>query len=121
LAASILGACAAGTLAAVTTHPIDTAKTCLQSDMDGVKYKSTFGTMKQLVQSGGIGSLYRGMMPRTVRLCGAFFVCLMVRDAAIEWKTQHANQQEVQSLVGTIHIAKDTSGVVTATSPTDSK
>lgn len=87
LTASIVGACTAGTLAAITTHPIDTAKTCLQSDMEGVTWKSTFGTMRTLMSTGGIASLYRGMLPRTVRLCGAFFVCLMVRDAAIEYKT----------------------------------
>jgi hypothetical protein len=94
LIASITGACMAGTLAAVTTHPIDTAKTCIQSDMEGRTWKSTFGTMKKLVSGGGIASLYRGMFPRTVRLCGAFFVCLMVRDAAIEYKTQCAHNNQ---------------------------
>jgi solute carrier family 25 (mitochondrial 2-oxodicarboxylate transporter), member 21 len=103
LAASILGACAAGTLAAVTTHPIDTAKTCLQSDMEGITWKNTFGTMRTLMSTGGIASLYRGMLPRTVRLCGAFFICLMVRDAAIEYKTQRAHEQGL--LLGAASIA----------------
>lgn len=95
LMASILGACTAGTLAAITTHPIDTAKTCIQSDMQGTTWKSTMGTMQTLLQEGGIASLYRGMLPRTVRLCGAFFVCLMVRDAAIEIKTRHAEEHSM--------------------------
>jgi hypothetical protein len=84
LMASIVGACTAGTLAAITTHPIDTAKTCIQSDMTGTTWTSTIGTMQTLVRVGGISSLYRGMVPRTVRLCGAFFVCLMVRDGAMK-------------------------------------
>jgi solute carrier family 25 (mitochondrial 2-oxodicarboxylate transporter), member 21 len=95
LAASILGACSAGTSAAVTTHPFDTAKTCLQSDMEGKTWKNTFGTIKALMNTGGIGSLYRGILPRTVRLCGAFFVCLVVRDSAIECKTRYTNEQRL--------------------------
>jgi solute carrier family 25 (mitochondrial 2-oxodicarboxylate transporter), member 21 len=133
LAASIIGACTAGTLAAITTHPvsydhlcamfpifrfcfrifdqkcrytflsycsppldaifvkIDTAKTCLQSDMNGSTWSTTIGTMQKLMREGGVVSLYRGMIPRTVRLCGAFFICLMVRDAAIEWKTRSSH------------------------------
>jgi len=117
LAASILGACTAGTLAAITTHPIDTAKTCLQSDMEGVTWKSTFGAMKKLMRTGGIGSLYRGMLPRTVRLCGAFFVCLVVRDAAIEFKTQRAYEHGMLT-VG-VPVGHETP-VVTATSPSSS-
>jgi solute carrier family 25 (mitochondrial 2-oxodicarboxylate transporter), member 21 len=122
LAASILGACAAGTLAAVTTHPIDTVKTCLQSDMEGKTWKNTFGTMKTLMNTGGIGSLYRGMLPRTVRLCGAFFVCLVVRDAAIEYKTQYAHEQGL--FPGTDDIVaglETTANPVVATSPTEEK
>jgi hypothetical protein len=84
--------------------------------MDGVTYKSTFGTMKKLVQSGGIASLYRGMMPRTVRLCGAFFVCLVVRDAAVEFKTNRAHQHEERTLTLTA-AGKESAGVVAATSP----
>ncbi|KAG7354120.1 mitochondrial carrier protein [Nitzschia inconspicua] len=119
LAASILGACAAGTLAAVTTHPIDTAKTCLQSDMDGTNWKNTFGTMKTLMSTGGIASLYRGMLPRTVRLCGAFFVCLMVRDAAIEYKTQKAHERGLLSEAASIAAGLETTVPLVATSSSE--
>jgi solute carrier family 25 (mitochondrial 2-oxodicarboxylate transporter), member 21 len=112
LSASILGACAAGTLAAVTTHPIDTAKTCLQSDVEGKKYKNTLGTMKMLLNTGGIGSLYRGMLPRTFRLCGAFFVCLVVRDAAFEYKSRDAHEQDL--FTGASSVA---AGLETASTP----
>ena len=97
LMASIIGACIAGTTAAIITHPIDTAKTCIQSDMKGETWPSAIVAIQKLVHEGGIASLYRGMVPRTVRLCGAFFVCLMVRDAAIELKKGAArNPAELQ-------------------------
>lgn len=87
LTASIVGACMAGTLAAVLTHPIDTAKTCVQSDMTAKVWPTARQAIPKLLASGGIASLYRGMVPRTVRLCGAFFICIMVRDLAVEYKT----------------------------------
>eukprot|EP00529_Nitzschia_sp_RCC80_P029882 CAMPEP_0113496394 /NCGR_PEP_ID=MMETSP0014_2-20120614/30099_1 /TAXON_ID=2857 /ORGANISM="Nitzschia sp." /LENGTH=317 /DNA_ID=CAMNT_0000390315 /DNA_START=110 /DNA_END=1063 /DNA_ORIENTATION=+ /assembly_acc=CAM_ASM_000159 len=114
LAASIIGACTAGTLAAITTHPIDTAKTCLQSDMQGATWTTTFGTIGKLTKDGGVSSLYRGMIPRTVRLCGAFFICLMVRDAAVGWKTR--NNAEAYEIFDNGNVA-DTAGIIVATAP----
>jgi hypothetical protein len=93
LLASIAGACIAGTVAAVLTHPIDTAKTCVQSDMEGSIWPSARRAIQNLVREGGIASLYRGIIPRTARLCGAFFVCLMVRDAAITFKTRNSEKE----------------------------
>jgi hypothetical protein len=95
LAASIAGACTAGTIAAVLTHPVDTAKTCVQSDMSAKIWPSARESIAKLVRQGGIASLYRGMLPRTARLCGAFFVCLMVRDAAVEFKTRRSYKKDV--------------------------
>jgi solute carrier family 25 2-oxodicarboxylate transporter 21 len=91
LAASIIAACTAGTIAAILTHPIDTAKTCVQSDMSATIWPTARDATSKLMQKGGIASLYRGMIPRTVRLCGAFFVCLMVRDFAIDFKTRRSD------------------------------
>jgi solute carrier family 25 2-oxodicarboxylate transporter 21 len=98
LVASIAGACIAGTVAAVSTHPIDTAKTCVQSDMAGTTWSTALAAIPKLVRQGGIASLYRGIVPRTVRLCGAFFVCLMVRDAAIEFKTKRSHEDDTVNL-----------------------
>ena len=83
----IAGSCIAGTTAALLTHPVDTAKTCIQSDMTGKTWSSARAAMLKLMTDSGVGSLYRGFVPRTIRLCGAFFVCTMVRDLAIEAKT----------------------------------
>lgn len=99
LLASIAGACIAGTVAAVLTHPIDTAKTCVQSDMEGKIWPSTRRAIQNLVREGGIASLYRGMIPRTARLCGAFFVCLMIRDAAITFKRRSREKEKLIDLL----------------------
>ena len=89
--ASFAGACAAGTTAAVITHPIDTAKTCVQSDMSAKQWPTARYAISRLMLDEGVASLYRGFLPRTVRICGATFVCLMVRDAAIELKTRQSS------------------------------
>lgn len=86
-AAGLCGACIAGTVAAMATHPIDTAKTCMQSDMAGVTYSSARAALPKLVAEGGVRALYRGGAARTARVCGAFFVCMTIRDYAIDYKT----------------------------------
>ena len=94
LAVQFTGACIAGTIAAIITHPLDTAKTCIQSDLNSQTWHTARQSMRTLVATHGISSLYRGMIPRTVRLCGAFFVCLLVRDAAIHYKEKHEEQNQ---------------------------
>ena len=86
-AAGLTGACVAGTLAAMATHPVDTAKTVMQADMHGSVYPSARAALPKLMAEGGIPSLYKGGMARTVRLCGALFVCMSIRDLAIDYKT----------------------------------
>ena len=87
-AAGLTGACFAGTLAALLTHPVDTAKTCVQADMRGATHRSAITTLPRLVREGGLRSLYKGGLARTARLCGAFFVCMTLREKAIDWKTE---------------------------------
>lgn len=87
-AAGVLGACLAGTTAAILTHPVDTVKTCIQSDMTGTKWPSTMVSLQHLYKEGGLASLYKGMIPRTIRTCGAFFVCMTLQDAATRYKNK---------------------------------
>ena len=82
--------------------------------MNGSTWTTTFGTMRKLVKDGGVSSLYRGMMPRTVRLCGAFFICILVRDAAIGWKTR--NNADAYEIVDDGNVV-DTAGIIVATAP----
>ncbi|CAB9504534.1 Mitochondrial carrier protein [Seminavis robusta] len=88
--AGVLGACLAGTTAAVLTHPVDTAKTCMQSDMNGTVWATARSAMPKLVAEGGIQALFKGMVPRTFRLCGAFLVCMSLQDMAIGYKSNKA-------------------------------
>ena len=90
--ASVVGACLAGTTAAILTHPIDTAKTCVQSDMSANIWPTARITIPKLLAQGGIASLFKGMVPRTFRLCGAFFVCMSLQNLAIGYKSEKQNQ-----------------------------
>ena len=91
-AAGLCGACIAGTAAAMVTHPIDTAKTCMQSDMAGTTYSSACAALPKLYKDGGVRAFYRGGAARTVRVCGAFFVCMTIRDYAVDYKTTREQQ-----------------------------
>jgi len=87
LAANIIGACLAGTAAALVTHPIDTVKTMVQADIESREYTSTRVAAQKLYKNEGFQAFFRGVVPRTVRTCGAFFICTTVRELAIDTKT----------------------------------
>ena len=87
LLSNVVGACTSGMLSSVISHPIDTAKTCVQSDLAAAKYRSVFHTILLLHQTGGFASLYKGLAPRLVRNCGAFFIVMSIREMAVEYKT----------------------------------
>jgi len=91
LASSITGACIAGTAAAIVTHPIDTVKTMIQADIGGLKYTSARMAAIALYNKEGIPAFFRGAFPRTIRVCGAFFVCTVIREWAIDTKTEMIN------------------------------
>lgn len=88
--ASIAGACTAGTIAALLTHPVDTAKTMLQADAAGARFRSAAEAGAVAYATGGVGALYRGGLPRTLRLCGAFFVVGSLRDYVEQWNGARA-------------------------------
>lgn len=87
LMANILGACIAGTTASIITHPADTVKTMVQADIVGAQFASARLAANMVVHQEGISALFRGFIPRTIRTCGAFFICTMVREYAIDLKT----------------------------------
>jgi len=88
LAANVIGACLAGTAAALITHPIDTVKTMVQADIEGTLYSSTRAAALKLFKNEGFPAFFRGALPRTLRTCGAFFICTTVREFAIDTKTE---------------------------------
>lgn len=84
---AVLGASAAGVIACVASHPIDTAKTVIQADITGAKYRTLPQSLGALYGANGLRSLYLGGLARTVRTCGAFFIVGVIREKCIVHKS----------------------------------
>jgi hypothetical protein len=67
---------------------VDTAKTCVQSDMAGGAYPNARAALMSVYNAKGIKALYGGGLARTARLCGAFFIINTLRDKVVTWKTE---------------------------------
>jgi len=91
VSAFFYGSLVGGVVAAIMTHPADTAKTCIQADIDGAMYKNARIAASQYYTNYGFQSLYRGFTPRCTRAIGAAFIVSSVREKAIQYKT---NQQK---------------------------
>jgi len=83
---ALISAILGGIFASLLTHPVDTAKTCVQSDLTGEKYPTALWTIRHLYGKGGVPVLFKGVVPRTMRLCGACFVLSQVREGMIGYK-----------------------------------
>eukprot|EP01134_Creolimax_fragrantissima_P003318 CFRG3318T1 len=70
----VAGGCVAGLFAGVLTHPLDTVKTRVQSDIAGAVYKGPTAAAKALYREEGFGAFYKGFLPRLGRLCGAVII-----------------------------------------------
>ena len=91
---SVLGAMLAGTFAAGVTHPIDTSKTLMQSDLSGSKFTSATHALSETYKTGGIRALYKGGFARTLRICGAFFIVGNIREYAVNYKNADSTADE---------------------------
>lgn len=67
--ASFLGAF----IVCYASHPFDTAKTCMQGDIEQKKFKSMTKTFGTLYKESGIGGFYRGVPWRFLRQAIAIF------------------------------------------------
>ena len=85
--AALAGSVVAGVISALLTHPADTAKTCMQADLECKTYPTARAAFMEHFQNRGITSLYKGGMWRTMRLCGAFFIVSTLREKFIQYKT----------------------------------
>ena len=83
---NIISSILTGTCASLITHPFDTAKTVIQSNL-GQK-KSLLPTIRYLINEYGLSYLYRGGIPRVLRTCGAFTICIYVEDLYINFKNK---------------------------------
>lgn len=83
---AVLGSCVAGVLANLASHPIDTAKTVIQADLQGSTYGGMLRTLPALYKAEGIARLYSGGLARTIRTCGAFFIVSTIREKYLQYK-----------------------------------
>jgi hypothetical protein len=87
LQSNIYGSLITGTIASLITHPFDTTKTIIQSDL--TKNYNTFKTMNEIIKNNGITYLYKGCVPRVFRTCGAFGICISIQDFAYSYKKNY--------------------------------
>jgi hypothetical protein len=70
-----VGTVLAGLLCGAITQPIDTAKTCMQGDLERRRYGSLLGTVRTLVSEyGSVRALYRGYLWRSTNIVVDFFL-----------------------------------------------
>ena len=81
---NLFGSIVTGTLSSLITHPFDTTKTVIQSNLG--KNLGLFSTMKDIYFQHGIRYLYRGGIPRIIRTCGAYIICINLEDKYLKYK-----------------------------------
>eukprot|EP00978_Attheya_sp_CCMP212_P031418 scaffold118654_cov45-Attheya_sp.AAC.2 len=104
-AAAFGGASVSGIVATILTHPIDTAKTVVQADMAGTKYQSMGTALPKLLLEGGIQNMFKGVVPRMVRICGAFFICMSFREMAMDYKTSRQRLVSTQKTTPSVPVS----------------
>uniref|UniRef100_A0A7S0ZWP4 Mitochondrial carrier protein n=1 Tax=Noctiluca scintillans TaxID=2966 RepID=A0A7S0ZWP4_NOCSC len=72
---SFVGATVGGLACAALSQPLDTAKTCMQGDVERKKYTNAFQTLKTLhVEYGSVKALYRGYWWRGANIVVEFIL-----------------------------------------------
>ena len=70
LAASMLG----GIIGALLSHPLDVAKTCMQGDLQRLRYGGNMESLMTLAREGGASRLYTGAAWRTVNITATVWI-----------------------------------------------
>ncbi|KAN0037542.1 hypothetical protein ACTFIV_002893 [Dictyostelium citrinum] len=79
----VLSGGSAGVLYHGLTHPFDIAKTIIQSDRSGTKYKGTFDCLKQVYQNQGPKSLFKGFSAVAIKSFQSNAVGFLVYEMVI--------------------------------------
>jgi len=87
-----IGSLLGGIIGSLSSHPVDTAKTCMQADIAKQTYANARAAGKEMYQTRGVRSLYLGGLARTLRASGAFFVLFNVREYAINYRSSQMLQ-----------------------------
>ena len=72
--ASFFGSIAGGVFGAVVSQPVDVVKTCMQGDIERVKYKHFLEAVRQVWSEGGLNRIFNGCMWRTINIVGTVYV-----------------------------------------------
>lgn len=73
--ATVGSALAAGAATVLLTHPFDTIANRMQKDCAAKEFPTTCKTAHKLYATGGVSSLYKGLVPRSLLVASAF--CIM--------------------------------------------
>ncbi|CAL1683914.1 unnamed protein product [Lasius platythorax] len=69
-----------GTIGSCLNIPFDVAKTRIQGSQDGTQYKGTLNTMYIVYKREGFRALYKGLLPKVLRLGPGGAIMLVVYD-----------------------------------------
>ncbi|KYN50200.1 PREDICTED: mitochondrial 2-oxodicarboxylate carrier [Cyphomyrmex costatus] len=69
-----------GTVASCLNIPFDVAKSRIQGSQDGTQYKGTLNTMHIIYKREGFRALYKGLVPKVLRLGPGGAIMLVVYD-----------------------------------------
>ncbi|XP_011867114.1 PREDICTED: mitochondrial 2-oxodicarboxylate carrier [Vollenhovia emeryi] len=69
-----------GTVASCLNIPFDVAKSRIQGSQDGTQYKGTLNTMRIVYKREGFRALYKGLVPKVLRLGPGGAIMLVVYD-----------------------------------------
>lgn len=98
--ASAVGSILAGLVTVYATQPVDTVKTVMQGEAMsvGVHAPGPFAVARRVYNDGGLQRLYKGAVPRGVRLVGAVFIMGQARNQLEEVFDTHELLKTTTSL-----------------------
>ena len=73
---TLLGSFLSGTVCSLITHPFDTAKTLIQTNLS--EKTNTLKILKLKIKERGLSYIYKGYVPRLIKTCNAFLICIYV-------------------------------------------
>mmetsp|Transcript_25928 Transcript_25928/g.82107 ORF Transcript_25928/g.82107 Transcript_25928/m.82107 type:complete len:283 (+) Transcript_25928:1268-2116(+) len=72
--AGMLAAAVGGVAGGVLSHPWDVVKTCMQGDLERIRYGTASQTLRNLIREGGPMALFRGVGWRTLNITLTVFI-----------------------------------------------
>eukprot|EP01126_Amoeba_proteus_P017002 TRINITY_DN1801_c0_g2_i9.p1 TRINITY_DN1801_c0_g2~~TRINITY_DN1801_c0_g2_i9.p1 ORF type:complete len:203 (+),score=36.00 TRINITY_DN1801_c0_g2_i9:575-1183(+) len=89
--AQVFGACVGGMVGCFLSNPFDVTKTRLQGALEPGWSPGVF-LLNHIYKTEGVRSLYRALLPRTVRACIAAFIIQFLRNQMLAFKAAQMNE-----------------------------